>query len=68
MALDALSIINDATFTPLGVNSDVLAGLDPNGEEFFIVVATTLRVREHYGSTKHWLTTPPDFHRGGGNP
>ena len=68
MALDAYSILNDRANTPLGVdNGDPVAALDPNGEEFFIIVATTLFVRDQYGN-RHWLTTPTEYVRGGGRP
>ena len=64
MALDALSILNDRTFTPLGVETgNPVAGLDPNGEEFFIVVATTLGDRNLDGS-RRWLDLR-EYVRGG---
>ena len=67
MALDAYSILNDETFTPLGSgDGDPVVGLDPNGEEFFIVVATTLLDRNLDGS-RRWLQQQ-EYVRGGGRP
>ena len=68
MALDAYSILNDGVYTPLGVETgNPVAALDPSGEEFFIIVATTLAVREQFGN-RHWLTNPTEYVRGGGRP
>jgi len=68
MALDALSILNDRSYTPVGVgDGDPVAALDPNGEEFFIIVATDLTVREHFGRSKRWLQYP-EYVRGGDRP
>ena len=67
MALDAYSILNDRAYTPLAVDTgDPVAALDPNGEEFFIVVATTLVDRKLDGS-RRWLQ-PKEYVRGGGRP
>lgn len=69
MALNPLSILNDPTFTPLVVHdADPVYALDAaTGEEFFIVVGTTLRIRrlEDEGG---WLASPLRLVRGGGRP
>lgn len=69
MALDALSILNDPTYTPLAAGSgDPFVGSDTSAPEgFFIIVATTLATRDQEGN-RHWLSHPEEYVRGGGRP
>ena len=68
MALDALTFQNDPLYTPLGahegIEDNLMAGNSDN-EEFFIIVDTTVRVRENLGRQTSWLNTPTDYVRGG---
>lgn len=68
MAFDALAILNDPTYVPLVAGSgDPLVGSNSADGEFYIVVSTTLRVRDQFGN-RNWLKFPEDRHRGGGRP
>lgn len=65
--LDANSILNDPTYTPLAVGGGDPLATNPGDTGVFIVVDTTLRVRSS-GANREWLKHPETLVRGGGRP
>lgn len=65
--LNALSILNDPTYTPLAVGSGDPLATNPTDTGVFIVVDSTLRVRGS-GANREWLKHPERLVRGGGRP
>jgi hypothetical protein len=65
--LDALSILNDPTYTPLAAGDGDPVATDRTDNGVFIVVATTLRVRGQEAD-REWLKHPQTLVRGGGRP
>lgn len=65
--LDALSILNDPTYTPLAAGSGDPVATNPSDTGVFIVVASTLRVSGSEAN-REWLKHPLRLVRGGGRP
>jgi len=66
--LDANSILNDPTYTPLATEAGNPFATNRGELGVFIVVRTTLRNRSPFGRIKYWLSSPVRLVRGGGRP